>query len=451
MKELKMPVYVIGHVNPDTDSIAAALGYAWLLHERDGIEAVAARSGVINPQSAWVLDFLHIKPPFLLNDASPKFGSVAVRLDTTTPERPLWEAWGIASRTGGVAPIVTEDNKPFGLVTGASLFKLMAEFVGPNARSSDTAVSQILELPCREAADTTVQHFNSSTRIKDLIRKVLREEGDDFWVVDDNGKYFGIARKSDLIHPPRIKLILVDHNEAQQAVSSFEEAELIEILDHHRLGNLPTNSPIHFTVVPVGSTSTLVTERIIEAGLSATPEIAGVLLAGIISDTLNLISPTTTERDKNAVKRLSRWAFTSDSPLTTENLDSYAEKVLNAGSGLTVRPPREIVTSDVKTYDAGEYRFSISQVEVSDLYELDDHAEALRSALQEYRESKGYHFAVLMVTDVVRGSSRILMVNPPAILEDLPFNPAADGTLLAEGMVSRKKQLVPIILSQLEV
>jgi len=446
-----MPIYVIGHVNPDTDSIAAALGYAWLLHERDGIEVIAARSGVINPQTSWVLDFLHLKAPFLLNDASPKFGSVAIRLDTTTPDRPLWEAWEIASRTGGVAPIVTDDNKPFGLVTGASIFKLMAELVGPKARSSEMAVNQILELPCREAADTTVQHFNASTRIKDLIRKVLREEGDDFWVVDDNGKYTGIARKSDLIHPPRIKLILVDHNEAQQAVSSFEEAELIEILDHHRLGNLPTNTPINFTVVPVGSTSTLVTERIVESGLSATPEIAGILLAGIISDTLNLISPTTTERDKNAVKRLSRWAFTGDSPLAKETLTTYAEKVLNSGSGLSVRPPRDIINSDVKAYEVGEYKFSISQVEVSDLYELDEHIEALRKALEEYRENKGNHFAVLMVTDVVRGSSRILMVNPPAILEDLPFNPAADGTLLAEGMVSRKKQLVPIILSQLEV
>jgi manganese-dependent inorganic pyrophosphatase len=204
-------------------------------------------------------------------------------------------------------------------------------------------------------------------------------------------------------------------------------------------------------VVPVGSTSTLVAERIAESGLSATPEIAGVLLAGIISDTLNLISPTTTERDKNAVKRLSRWAFSSDSPLAKENLESYAEKVLNAGSGLSVRPPREIINSDVKTYEVGEYKFSISQVEVSDLYELDKHIEALRSALEEYRENKENHFAVLMVTDVVRGSSRILMANPPAILEDLPFNPAADGSLIAEGMVSRKKQLVPIILSQLEV
>lgn len=448
---MRSPIYVIGHVNPDTDSIASAIGYAWLLHERDGKDAIAARSGVINMQTSWVLDFLGIKAPYLLNDASPKFGSVAVRLDTTTPDKPLSEAWGIASKTGGVAPIVTDENKPFGLVTGASLFRLMADYVGPNAIANDVAVNQILELPCREAADTGVPHFNESTRIKDLIRKVLREEGDDFWVVDDKGRYAGIARKSDLLHPPRIKLILVDHNEAQQAVSSFEEADLLEIIDHHRLGNPPTNAPIYFTVIPVGSTSTLITERIAEAGLAAPPEIAGVLLAGIISDTLNLISPTTTERDKNAVKRLSRWAFTGDSALAKETVDSYAEKILASGSGLSARPPREIITSDIKAYEAGEYSFSISQVEVSDLYELGEHIDGLKNALEEYRESKGNSFAVLMVTDVVRGSSRILMVNPPAILEDLPFNPTGDGTLLAEGMVSRKKQLVPIILSQLEV
>ena len=195
---MRSPIYVIGHVNPDTDSIASAIGYAWLLHERDGRDAIAARSGVINMQTSWVLDFLGIKAPYLLNDASPKFGSVAVRLDTTTPDKPLSEAWGIASKTGGVAPIVTDENKPFGLVTGASLFRLMADYVGPNAIANDVAVNQILELPCREAADIGVPHFNESTRIKDLIRKVLREEGDDFWVVDDKGRYAGIARKSDL-------------------------------------------------------------------------------------------------------------------------------------------------------------------------------------------------------------------------------------------------------------
>lgn len=445
-----MPTYVIGHVNPDTDSISSAMGYSWLLRERDGLDAIAARSGVINKQTGWVLQYLGLEVPFLLTDASPRFESVARRYDTTTPDQPLSEAWAIASRTGGIAPVVTPDNKPFGLITGKSLFNLINQMVGPNPKKKSTTVNEILNLPCEQAADTTVEKFNKTTRIRDLIRKVLKEEGDEFWVVDDYGKYVGIVRQRDLLNPPRIKLILVDHNEAQQSVSSIEEADLVEILDHHRLGNPPTNTPIRFTVEPVGSTSTLVTERIIEAGLAPPSEIAAILMAGVISDTLNLMSPTTTPRDKEAVKRLSRWVFIAGSKLHKENAATYAEKILAAGTGLGSRPTEEIITSDTKTYTAGDYRFMISQAEVSDLYELDKHLDSLKKALSDFRKSKGLDFAMLMVTDVVRGSSRLIIENPPAILGDLPFKENNDGTLIADDMVSRKKQLVPVILSLLE-
>jgi manganese-dependent inorganic pyrophosphatase len=448
---MNSPIYVIGHVNPDTDSIASAIGYAWLIKERDGLNVIPARSGAINPQTLWILRYLDIEPPHLLNDASPKFESVARRLDTTTPDQPLREAWAIASRTGGIAPVINHDGTPFGLVTGQSLFKLMSEYVGPNLEASDLKVNAILELPSREASDTNVQKFKASTRIKDLLKKVLREEEDAFWVIDDEGKYLGIVRQRDILNPPRIKLILVDHNEPQQAIASLEEAELLEILDHHKLGNPPTNRPIRFTVEPVGSTSTLVSEQISYAGLSAPPPIAALLMAGIISDTLNLISPTTTHRDSEAIKRLERWAFSGGSKLSGETADSLAEKVLAAGTGLSARRPKEIVTGDLKQYTSGEIKFAVSQAEVSSLYELDEHIIELSKALSDLRESKGFDFTVLMVTDVVKGSSRLLIDNPPAILEDLPFEPYPDGTFLAEGMVSRKKQLIPVIMSLLEV
>jgi manganese-dependent inorganic pyrophosphatase len=413
-------------------------------------DIIAARSGVINQQTAWVLEYLGIEAPYILSDASPRFESVTQHYDTTTPDRPLSEVWAIASRTGGVAPVVTDSGKPFGLVSGESLFNLINQLVGPDPKHRETTLNEILNLPCEQAADTTVKKFNKSARIRDLLKTVLREEDNEFWVVDDEGKYFGIVRQRDLLNPPRIKLILVDHNEKQQAVSALEEAELIEILDHHRLGNPHTNAPIRFSVDPVGSTSTLVTERIIEAGLAPQPEIAALLMAGIISDTLNLISPTTTQRDHEAVKRLSRWAFTSFSKLSEETVDSFAEKVLAAGTGIGSRPPEEIVNSDVKTYSVGNYDFVIAQAEVSDLYELNEHLQPLSDALKKMRESKGLDFAVLMVTDVVRGSSRLVLENPPAILEDLPFRHSADGTLIANDVVSRKKQLVPAIISLLE-
>lgn len=447
---MRQPIYVIGHVNPDTDSISSAIGYAWLLRERDDLDVIAARNGVINKQTSWILKFLNIDAPCLFTDASPRFESIARHYDTTTPDRPLKDAWIIFSKTNGIAPIVDDDNIPFGLVTGRSLFSLINQLVGPKPDKKTTTLNEILELPCKEAADTTIEKFNKSTRIRELKKKVLREEQNEFWIVDDDGRYVGVVRQRDVLNPPRVKLVLVDHNEAQQSVSALEEAELIEILDHHRLGNPPTNTPIKFSVEPVGSTSTLVTEKIADAGLAPPPEIAGLLISGIVSDTLNLISPTTTSRDHDAVKRLKRWAFTTKSILKDETFESFAEKILGAGSGLSSQPSSEIISRDVKTYTSGEYKFAISQVEVSDLYELNKYKEELQIALKDFRESKGFDFAVLMVTDVVRGNSRIILENTPAILGDLPFIMNNDGTLIAKGMVSRKKQLVPAIFSLLE-
>ena len=446
---MDLPIYVIGHVNPDMDSIASAIGYAWLLKSHDNMDVVAARAGVLNKQSSWVLNFLGIDVPVLLTDASPRFDSVTQRLDTITPDATISEAWSIASRTGGIAPVVELDGTPFGLITGNSLFHLINELIGPNPQKETTTLSDFFNIPCSYAADKSVEKFNKNLRIRDLIKKILREEHNEFWVVDDGNKYYGIVRQRDLLNPPRIRLILVDHNEVQQAVSALDEAELIEILDHHRLGNPPTNAPIKFNVEPVGSTSTLVTEKIAEAGFAPPSEIAAVLLAGIISDTLNMISPTTTERDREAIKRLSRWAFSPTSTIKNETLESFSEKVLSSGTGLGSRPPRDIITGDIKTYKSNDFQFAISQAEVTDLYELDKYLSPLKAALKEFRENKGLDFAVLMITDVVRGSSRLIIENPPPILEDLPFNKNPDGTLTAKDLVSRKKQLVPTILSLL--
>ncbi|MEW6093959.1 MAG: DHH family phosphoesterase, partial [Chloroflexota bacterium] len=262
-------IYIIGHVNPDTDTIAAAMGYAWLLRERDGGNFIPARAGAANPQTSWVLKRLGLDAPVLLNDASPRFEAVTRRLDTVLPEAPLRDAWGIASRTWGLAPVVDADGKPCGLVTGASLFAFVNEMVGPNPKRQEMKLAEILDAPCRQACSERVPQFPANGRIRDYLNKILREEGDDFFVVDESGHYVGICRQRDLLNPPRLKLILVDHNEPRQAIASLEEAELLEILDHHRLGNPSTHVPIKFTVDIVGSTSTLVSEQIEKAGLSA--------------------------------------------------------------------------------------------------------------------------------------------------------------------------------------
>jgi manganese-dependent inorganic pyrophosphatase len=216
------------------------------------------------------------------------------------------------------------------------------------------------------------------------------------------------------------------------------------------LGNPSTHIPIRFSVDVVGSTSTLVSERVEESGLSLPPAIAGILLAGLLSDTLILTSPTTTQRDKTAADRISRWAFSGGSVLFSENIQSFGQKILSAGAGLSSRTPEEIVTNDMKIYQAGGFEFAIAQAEVSDLVEIEDHRNKLNSALADLKNRKGLDFAMLMVTDVVRGSSRLLYSDVPPILDGLPYPPQPDGTRMAEGVVSRKKQLLPVVLGLLE-
>ena len=442
--------YVIGHVNPDTDSIASAIGYAWLLRERDGMNAVAARAGSMNPQTTWVLERLDIEPPLLLTDVSPRFEAVARRVDSAHPDEPLQDAWDIASRTGGVAAVVNDDGTPYGLITGVTLFSFLAEVVGPNANRQEMCIAELLELPCHEAADTNVPQFKASTRIRDTVNRILREERNYFLVIDDEGHYLGLSRQRDILNPPRVQVVLVDHNEQEQAVGALEEAELLEVIDHHRLGNPFTRTPIRFTTEVVGSTSTIIAERILEAGLSAPPEIAGILLSGIFSDTLFFTSPTTTERDKKAADRIGRWAFSGNSPLKGESIDTFGEAVIKAGAGLSTRDPDEIVTTDTKTYSSGGMNFGIAQAEVTDLMQVDKHLNELKEALNRLKINRGLDFTILMVTDVVQGSSRLVIDNPPPTFDDLPYPASPDGTRFAKGVVSRKKQLLPVILSLLE-
>ena len=442
-------IYVIGHVNPDTDSIASAMGYAWLLRERDGADTIAGRAGPLNPQTAWVLKKLELDAPVLLTDASPRFESVMQRLDIIRPNAPLGMAWTLASKTGGIAPVVDEDGKPYGIINGYSLFKYFTQVLGP--RPGDTTVREMMSIPCKDAADTSVPKYAANAHIRDTLNRLLRDEHNDYWVVDENGLYLGIARQRDVLNPPRLKIVLVDHNEPRQAIAALEEAELLEILDHHRLGNPHTHQPIRFTVDIVGSTSTLVCEQTAEAGLSMPPNLAGALLAGLLADTLILTSPTTTQRDKEAAERLARWAFVGGSPLKGETIQSYGTAVLSAGAGLSNRKPEEVVSTDIKPFEANGFKFAVAQAEVTDIVQLGEHLPPLTRALDELKDKRGLDFALLLITDVVRGSSRLIVSSKaPPVLDDLPYPPLPDGTRDAPGVVSRKKQLLPVVLGLLE-
>ncbi len=445
------PIIVIGHVNPDTDSIAAAIGYAWLLRERDGANAIPSRAGAMNAQSTWVLKTLGIEAPVYLSDASPRFERIARTLPPILPSRPLREAWEVASGGHTGAPIVEADGTPLGLITGNSVFRFFSRQMEERIDLGNVSVARILSEPCGEAADQDVPRFTTNMRVRDGRPRVVRDERDDFLVVDESGKYYGICRSPDVLNPPRMQIILVDHNESGQALGSLEEADLIEVLDHHRLGNSPTRTPIPFTIDPVGSTSTLIGERARSSGTDIPVKIAGLLLAGILSDTLIFKSPTTTPRDKSVATWLAD-VFLKNQPdnLSYQDISEYGKAILSSGTGLSAREVSSIITSDLKLYESGSFKFAIAQVEVPTLLELSERLNEIQSALDDYREAKGLALMVLMVTDVVRDASRLVISGESGRLEELPYTRLPDGTLEAVGVVSRKKQLLPVVLDLLQ-
>jgi manganese-dependent inorganic pyrophosphatase len=259
-----------------------------------------------------------------------------------------------------------------------------------------------------------------------------------FPVVGDDGRLVGLAFKSDIINPPRPQLALVDHNELAQAVAGAEEAEIVEVLDHHRLGGgLKSTQPIRFVNEPVGSTCTLVGRQFRAAGLVPAPAIALCMASGIISDTLHLRSPTTTDVDRDVL----RWL----SGLCEVDLDVFTREFFAVGSALRSKAPADVIREDCKEFSEHGVRFSISQIEETGFDLFWERKDDLRAALEAFAEKQRLDFSALLVTDVVSNGSLLLLSKESEAFEDINY-PRLDRSLYAlENVVSRKKQLLPLI------
>ena len=259
-----------------------------------------------------------------------------------------------------------------------------------------------------------------------------------FPVVTDSGHLVGILSKSDLVNPPKPKLILVDHNELSQAVNGAEEAEILEVLDHHRLGGgLKSTQPIRFINEPVGSTCTLVARQFRAAGLVPRPGVALCMASGIISDTLFLRSPTTTDVDRDILD----WLRT----LCDINLDDYAKELFEIGSALRTCTPSEVVREDCKEFTEHGQRFSISQIEENGFDLFWDRKDELRAALESLCDDQRLDFSALLITDVVSNGSLLLLSHESEEWDEINY-PRLDRNLYQlDNVVSRKKQLLPLI------
>ncbi len=279
----------------------------------------------------------------------------------------------------------------------------------------------------------------AQSRLRVVGNRVLNQPEDVIPVVGNENRYAGVLLKKHISAEPPFKMILVDHNEIGQSLPGVEELPLVEIVDHHRIGMPATAAPIKFTGDVVGSTCTLVASMFKSSGESLTPNLAGLLLGGIISDTLNLVSPTTSPLDRKMVEWLEKLSSVKGSDLMQE--------FNRIASPLAARPASEVIDGDRKSYEDGRFRFALSQVEESNLSLLARRRAELEERMRDVMRGENLHFVGLLVTDAVRGNSRLFMLGEEAVLEALPYNQISDNVFDLPGVVSRKKQLLPQILA----
>ena len=368
--------------------------------------------------------------------------SFAARLDQFPPEKccvivgDRWDIQNVAIREGVRLLIVTGGLAVEPKTVEAAQKKNVSVISSPH----DSATTAAL---CRAAV--AVRHVLNEEFLcfrENAPLAAVREEATAsgylaFPVLDGEGQMVGILSKTDFLKTVTRKLILVDHNELSQAVQGADEVEIIEIIDHHRIGALATQQPILFRNEPVGSTSTIVADCFFRQGVELPKAIAGLLLAGVVSDTLNLTSPTTTSRDAEVLKKLET--------ISQVNAREFTEKLFASGSLLTLKPAPQAVATDCKEYAEQGVKFSVAQIEEIGFEQFWKRKDELLAALEDYRAKRAYLFSTLLVTDVATQSSLLLVVGDEKFIKRIDHPRLEPGIYELRDVVSRKKQLLPYL------
>lgn len=368
--------------------------------------------------------------------------SFAERLDTFAREKlavvvgDRWDIQNLAIREGVRVVIVTGGLKVEAKTIEAAQKKQVSLITSPH----DTATTASL---CRAAV--AVRHVLNEEFLcfrEHAPLAAVRDEATSsgyqiFPVLDAQGLTVGILSKTDFLKTVTRKLILVDHNELSQAVQGADEVEIIEIIDHHRIGALTTHQPILFRNEPVGSTSTIVADCFFRYGVELPPPIAGLLLAGLVSDTLNLTSPTTTPHDAEVLKALEKIAGV--------NAGEFTDKLFASGSLLTLKTAPKAITTDCKEYTEGRVMFSVAQIEEIGFDQFWKRKAELLEALEKYRERRKYFFSVLLVTDVTTQNSLLAVTGADEFVAEIDYPKLEPGIYELREVVSRKKQLLPYL------
>lgn len=541
-------INIVGHQNPDTDSICSAIAYAWLKnHGKLEGEYEARRAGNVNRETQFVLDHFGMEAPRLCTDLSPQIKDIDIRYqEGIDGEMSLKRAWNLmrdsdidtlcitdadgmmeglitikdiananmelfdtgilaAANTKyanlidtldavllqgdvngvisggkvciGTSPEIMEELLNAGdLVLGTNRYdtQLCAIEMGAkamvvccNANVSDDILKLAKEKGCDIIVtpyDTygaarlvttaaPVRHFMKTgelmsfsldTSVEDAGKIMANVRYRYFPVTDASGRYVGVFSRRNLLNLRQKQVILVDHNEKSQAVEGLDKADILEIIDHHKIGSIETNGPVYFRNEPVGCTATIIYRMYKEQGVKPSDKIAGLLLSAILSDTLMFRSPTSTVLDKDTAEELA--------DIAGVYIPEYAEQMFEAGADLTGRDADDVFKSDFKTFSKGDLKFGAGQ----SIYMTDNSRlaaeELVRPYLPEASQKEGVPVIFYMFTDMKTQDTDLMIYGDGGeeIIKEAFGVEVKDGIALLKGVVSRKKQLIPPILSAIQ-
>ena len=453
-KSATAPILVVGHRNPDNDSIASAVAYAHLKNALaartgSGERYVPARLGPLPAESAAVLTRFGLPAPEVLRHVHARVADVM----TPNPisighDATLMEA-GRSLRTHNVrALVVTNDD---GTYAGLITTRMIAErYISATDRLDDGATSNMavaadliasLNQRVSEILETEVLVLNAEDLLKDAVEELMASALREAVVLDEAGFCIGIVTRTDVAIRPRRRVILVDHNETRQAAPGIEEASVVEIIDHHRIADVMTANPIQFLNMPVGSTATIITMEYRRHGVEIPREIAGVLLSAIMTDTVVLKSPTTTPIDHEQAAFLG--AILEEDPV------EFGLQVFRARGNDEGMPIAEMVGSDAKEFTFGDDVVLIAQHETVDLPVVMAREAEIRAHLRELQRTRGYAFVMFGATDIFAEGTQ-LMVEGDGRIPARVFGRAClePGGLWLPSVLSRKKQIVPRLMGE---
>ena len=539
-------VVVIGHRNPDTDSICSAIAYAELKNKTSSLVCEARRAGRMNQETEFVLKRFGVAPPRMCTDVNPKIRDVDYRempgIPGSTSLRKAWEI--MRDQQIDTLPITSADNELEGIITvkdiatanmdvfdtgvlatSRTTYKNILETLGGtmvvgnenavcttghikigtatpemlenNVEKGDIVIltnryeSQlcsiekeaslliicngakvgrtiqriaeetgvaIMTAPCDTYAAgklmsqcapisyymtrDDIMKFTLVTPVADVTRVMAKVRHRYFPILDEDGKYCGMVSRRNIIALRKRRIILVDHNEATQAVEGFDQAEILEIIDHHRIGSLETSGPVYFRNQPVGCTATIITQMYDENGVEIRPQIAGLLLAAILSDTLVFRSPTCTPVDVSTAHRLAKIAGVE--------IDAFASEMFEAGEKLDGKTPEEVFLQDFKVFMCGDVRFGVAQGSYMTRKNLKAAQKLLTPYLPEACGKQNVEDLYMLLTDVPKEESVVICTGRHAdemLRSGFEKEPEEDGSWVLPGVVSRKKQFIPALMS----